>query len=130
MKKMATNAVVAGRISRILERNREMIRLSLQACAHCALCAESCFMFQASGGDPGYTPSYKAINSIGTIYRKKGKLSDSEYRTVSELAWNRCVLCMRCYCPVGISVPSLIACARNVCREQGVFRAYDGERNA
>ncbi|HUI69058.1 MAG TPA: (Fe-S)-binding protein [Spirochaetia bacterium] len=130
MNEPVESAIVAGRIARILERNKQMIKLSLQACAHCALCAESCFEFQASGGNPGYTPSYKAINSIGKIYRKRGKLSESEYRAVSDLVWNRCVLCMRCYCPVGISVPSLIACARNVCRERGVFRAYDGARNA
>jgi len=130
MNEPAISAIVAGRIARVLDRNKQMIKLSLQACAHCALCAESCFKFQASEGDPGYTPSYKAINSIGKIYRKKGKLSESEYRAISDIVWNRCVLCMRCYCPIGISVPSLIACARNVCRERGVFRAYDGARNA
>ncbi len=124
------SAITAQRIGRVLDRNRTLIRLSLQACAHCALCAESCFKFQESGGDPTYTPSYKAINSIGKIYRKKGRLSESEYREISELVWDRCVLCMRCYCPVGISIPSLIACARNVCREKGVFRTYDGAKNA
>ena len=130
MNESTKDAITAHRISRILTRNREMIQLSLQACMHCALCAESCFKFQSSGGDPGYTPSYKAINSIGKIYRRKGRLSEAEYREINELVWDRCVLCMRCYCPVGVSIPSLIACARSVCREKGVFRTYDGERNA
>ncbi|MGA2614009.1 MAG: (Fe-S)-binding protein [Spirochaetia bacterium] len=130
MSESTSRAIMAQRIGRILSRNGALIRLSLQACAHCALCAESCFKFQESGGDPAYTPSYKAINSIGKIYRKNGRLSESEYRAVSELVWDRCALCMRCYCPVGISIPSLIACARNVCRERGVFRTYDGTRNA
>ncbi|MGA2766579.1 MAG: (Fe-S)-binding protein [Spirochaetia bacterium] len=130
MKDDTAVAMVMHRITRVLDRNRGMIKLSLQACAHCALCAESCFKFQASGGDPRYSPSYKAINSIGRIFRKKGRLSESEYRTISDLVWNRCVLCMRCYCPVGVSIPSLIASARNVCRERGIFRTYDGERNA
>jgi len=115
------SAIVMHRIGRVLQRNRQMITLSLQACAHCALCAESCFKYVHSGRDPRFSPSYKAINTIGKIFRKKGRLSESEYQAVSSLAWESCALCMRCYCPVGISIPSLIACARSVCRERGIF---------
>ena len=118
------------RIARIVAKKEGLIRLSLQACAHCALCAESCFMFRQSGGDPTFTPSFKAINSIGKIWRKKGKLADAEYARIGELAWDKCVLCMRCYCPVGISIPSLIAAARAACRERGVQRTYDDRGNA
>jgi Fe-S oxidoreductase len=130
MNESTTNAMIAQRIGRVLHRNRRLITLSLQACAHCALCADSCFKYQHSGGDPGYSPSYKAINSIGKIYRRKGRLSESEYRAVSQLVWDRCALCMRCYCPVGISIPSLIACARSICRERGIFPSYDAARGA
>jgi Fe-S oxidoreductase len=108
------------RIARIVAEKEDLIRLSLQACAHCALCAESCFKFRQSGGDPTFTPSYKAINSIGKIWRKKGRLTEKEYERIGELAWDKCVLCMRCYCPVGISIPSLIAAARGACRELGM----------
>jgi Fe-S oxidoreductase len=107
-----------------------LIRLSLQACVHCALCAESCFKFRQSGGDPSYTPSYKAINSIGKIWRTRGRLSDEEYEDIRELVWDKCVLCTRCYCPVGISIPSLIAAARSACREKGVQRWHTTRRNA
>jgi Fe-S oxidoreductase len=124
-----TDARTAERIARILDKKRDMIRLSLQACVHCAICADSCFLFTQSGGDPTYTPSYKAINSIGKIFRRKGRLSDSEFEKVRELAWDKCVLCTRCYCPVGISIPSLIAAARGVCREKGVHRWYTTRRN-
>jgi Fe-S oxidoreductase len=118
------------RILHVVDRRRGMIRLSLQACAHCSLCADSCFKFRQSGGDPTYTPSYKAINSIGRIWKRRGRLSDAEYEAVRELAWDKCVLCMRCYCPIGISIPSLIACARSACREKGVQRLYTTRRNA
>ena len=118
------------RIARIVGKHEGMIRLSLQACVHCALCAESCFKFRQSSGDVTYTPSYKAINSIGTIWKKKGRLSPAEFERVRELAWDKCVLCMRCYCPVGISIPSLIAAARSACRERGVQRLYSARRNA
>ncbi len=126
----ASNAKTLGRIARILDRKKDMIRLSLQACAHCAMCADSCFKFRQSGGDPTYTPSYKAIHSIGRIWKSRGRLTDEEYEDVRELAWDKCVLCMRCVCPVGISIPSLIALARSACREHGVWRWHTTRRNA
>jgi len=126
----ASNAKTLGRVARILDRKKDMIRLSLQACAHCALCADSCFKFRQSGGDPTYTPSYKMIHSIGRIWRSRGRLTDDQYEDVRELAWDKCVLCMRCACPVGISIPSLIALARSACRERGVWRWHTTRRNA
>ncbi|MGD0725144.1 MAG: (Fe-S)-binding protein [Spirochaetia bacterium] len=130
MRGKTTEARTRERIARIVAKKEGLIRLSLQACAHCALCAESCFIYRQSGGDPTCTPSYKAINSIGKIWRKKGRLSEAEYARIGELAWNKCVLCMRCYCPVGINIPSLISAARGACRERGVLRTYDAKRNA
>jgi Fe-S oxidoreductase len=130
MRQFNTDARTLGRIARIVDGKKDMIRLSLQACVHCSLCSDSCFKFRQSGGDPTYTPSYKAINSIGRISRTRGRLSDDEYEDIRELAWDKCVLCMRCYCPVGISIPSLIAAARNACREKGVARWYTTGRNA
>jgi len=103
MRQTNTDAKTLARINRIVDSRKSMIRLSLQACAHCALCAESCFKFRQSGGDVSY---------------------------IRELAWDKCVLCMRCYCPIGISIPSLIAAARGACREKGVERWHTTRRNA
>jgi Fe-S oxidoreductase len=86
--------------------------LSFSACVHYAICADSCFMFRRSGGDPTYSPSYKVINSIGRIIVSRGRLTEAEWADAQDLAWNKCVLCMRCYCPIGISIPTLIARAR------------------
>jgi Fe-S oxidoreductase len=130
MSDQSIDAATLERISRVVDRKKDMIRLSLQACVHCSLCAESCFMYRQSGGDPTFTPAYKAINTIGKIAKSKGRLSDAEYERIRELAWDKCVLCMRCYCPIGISVPSLIAAARGACRERGVQRWYTTRRNA
>ena len=120
-----TDTNATERIVSILDRKKDMIKLSLSACVHCSICAESCFKFCSNKKDPTYTPAYKAINSIGLIYKKNGKLTEREYREISNLIWDKCVLCMRCYCPLGISIPSLIACARNICREKGIYRTYD-----
>ena len=103
---------------------RRMVRLSLSVCVHCAICADSCFMFRRSGRDPTYSPSYKAINSIGRIVAMRGKLSEAQWAEAKDLAWNKCVLCMRCYCPIGIDVPALIARARGACRKRGFYRSW------
>lgn len=127
MNNIAADKEAMDRIQKILEKKRDMIKLSLSACVHCSICSDSCFMFNSNKKDPTYTPAYKVINSIGKISRKKGKLSDREYQTIKDLIWDKCVLCMRCYCPLGISIPSLIACARSICREKGIYRTYDSE---
>ena len=106
-------------------RERRMVRLSLSVCVHCAICADSCFKFRGSGNDPTYSPSYKAINSIGLIHRRRERLSPAEWEQAKDLAWNKCVLCMRCYCPLGISIPTLIARARRACRAHGYERTWD-----
>ncbi|MBN2041112.1 MAG: (Fe-S)-binding protein [Spirochaetes bacterium] len=113
------------RIRRIINKKKGMIKLSLKVCVHCSICSESCFLYQSSRHDPTYTPSYKAINSIGRLYKKKGRVSEKEYDEIRELIWEKCVLCTRCYCPVGIDIPMLIASARSICREKGIFRTYD-----
>ncbi len=127
MNNIVTETAVSDRVGDILEKKKDMIKLSLSACVHCSICSDSCFMFNSNKKDPTYTPAYKVINSIGRIYKKKGKLSDSEYDKIKNLIWDKCVLCMRCYCPLGINIPSLIACARSICREKGVYRTYELE---
>jgi Fe-S oxidoreductase len=112
-------------IKQILKKKCNVIKLSLSVCVHCSICSDSCFLFKSHKNDPTYTPSYKTINSIGKIFKKNGMLSDKEYTDIAELIWQKCVLCTRCYCPVGISIPSLIATARSICREKGIYRTYD-----
>lgn len=120
-----TRAVDTTLIKELLEKNKGKMKLSLSVCAHCSLCAESCFLFNANNNDPKYMPSYKFINSIGKIYKKKGKVDRATLKEISVNIWERCVLCTRCYCPFGIDIPSMIALARKICRSQGVFRRYD-----
>jgi Fe-S oxidoreductase len=106
-------------------KQRKNMEVLLSVCASCGMCAESCFLYVNKDKDPTYMPSYKAIHSLGKMYRKKGKVSRAELEEMRELIWDKCVLCTRCYCPVGISIPSMIAWARSICRSQGVFKEYD-----
>ena len=112
-------------IKSILKQNRKQIKLGLAMCAHCSLCAESCFLFVSHDNDPEYMPSYKFINSIGKLYKKKGKVSMQALEEMRDLVFEKCVLCTRCYCPFGIDIPSLITLGRTVCRSQGLCLAYD-----
>ena len=109
----------------MLDKHKGKMKLSLSVCAHCSLCAESCFLFKAYNKDPKYMPSYKFIHSSGILYKKKGKVDRSMLEEISINIWKRCVLCTRCYCPFGIDIPSMIALARSICRSQDVFPRYD-----
>lgn len=112
----------------ILHRHRQKIKLSLQVCAHCGLCAESCFMFAANGGHYKYMPAYKMLNSMGVLYKKKGRVDRSRLAAIRDIVWKDCVLCTRCYCPMGIDIPHLLSLTRQICRSQDIYPDYTGKR--
>lgn len=112
------------KIREMLNRNKGKMKLLLSFCAHCGFCAESCFLYKGHGNDPKYIPAYKAINSLGKLYKKKGKVDRPLLEEIKEVIWRHCVLCGRCYCPLGVDIPSMIAMARTICRSQGVYGVY------
>ncbi len=127
MTKAVTNDIDIEAIRAILNTEKAKMKLWLKVCAHCSLCAESCFLYTTKGRDPKYMPSHKFINSIGTLYKKKGKVNREALEKIGDIVWNRCVLCMRCYCPFGIDIPEMIALGRKICRTQDIYRRYDEE---
>ncbi|QTA82787.1 alpha-helical ferredoxin domain-containing protein [Desulfonema limicola] len=120
----AVQSVDSKSIRKMLDQNKNT-EFFLSVCVSCGMCADSCFLYVNNNKDPSYMPSYKAVHSLGRLYRKKGKVSLKELEDMKDLIWNKCVLCTRCYCPVGISIPSMIAQARSICRSQGICREYD-----
>ncbi len=122
-----TNDIDTEAIKMTLDSEKNKMKLWLKVCAHCSLCAESCFLFTTKGRDPKYMPSHKFINSIGKLYKKKGKVSRKTLEEIGDIVWNRCVLCTRCYCPFGIDIPEMIALGRKICRTQDIYRKYDEE---
>lgn len=125
MEDLNNKAVDIKAINKILNKHQPKTKLSLKVCARCSLCAESCFLYVTKGKEPEYMPSYKIINTIGKLQKKKGKVKRQELEHMGKLLWDNCVLCTRCYCPVGIDIPSLISAGRSICRSQGVFREYN-----
>ena len=125
-----TNTIDTNKIGNLLKKQKKKMRLSLAVCAHCSLCAESCFMYLSHDKNPQYMPSHKFINSIGILYRKRGKVSRNSLEEMRDIVWKKCVLCMRCYCPFGINIPNMITLARSICRSQGVYPQYDNEQGS
>ncbi len=125
MDQMRTLKFDTAGVKKILQKNKSKMKFYLGMCAHCSLCAESCFLFNSHDKDPRYMPAYKFINSLGILYKKRGKISENTAEEIKLNIWERCALCTRCYCPFGIDIPSMIALARTIMRLQGVYPRYD-----
>ena len=125
MSELKTTPIDQKEIRRMLDQKKKKMKRLLSHCVHCSLCAESCFLFTAHHQDPQYMPSYKAIQSLGKLYRKRGTVDRDFLERIKKIVWRNCVLCRRCYCPIGIDLPSMIAFARSICRSQGVYPEMD-----
>jgi heterodisulfide reductase subunit C len=113
------------KIKELLNLKKGKMKRYLSHCAHCSLCAESCFLYMAHHKDPQYMPSYKAIYSLGRLYKNKGKVDRKLLTEMKGIVWRNCVLCGRCYCPIGIHIPSMITFARSILRSQEVYPQLD-----
>lgn len=119
-----TRPVDSEKIRALLDRKRPRMKACLTACARCTLCAESCFLFMAKDKDPRYMPSYKFIKTLGLLYRAKGRVTRAQLEVMKDLLWRHCVLCGRCYCPMGIDIPKILAFGRSILRSQGVYGVF------
>ncbi len=97
------------------------LRSWLSICSRCGLCADSCFFYLARDKDPEYSPAYKVKQTLGELFRKKGKVDREFLQTAAEVVWGRCTACRRCsmYCPFGIDIATMIATMRAICTAQG-----------
>lgn len=91
--------------------------LSMEHCAHCQTCADSCPIYEASGHNEVYRPTFRA-EVLRRLYFKYVKPGGGLYRRFQhgdiELNWTlmarllelsyRCTLCRRCAqsCPIGV----------------------------
>ncbi len=125
---MADNNTMQIDIARITEMlgQKKRMRVFLSICASCGFCADSCFLYR-NHKDPRYMPSYKAINSLGKLFKKKRNVTRQTLEEMSDLVYGRCVMCRRCYCPLGIDISGMISWARTICRTQGVYERYDSD---
>ncbi|MBW1988660.1 MAG: (Fe-S)-binding protein [Deltaproteobacteria bacterium] len=93
----------------------------LSLCAHCGMCADSCFLYRISDRDPTQVPAYKIQSTLGEIVKRKGKVDNAFMRRAMEYAWARCTCCNRCglYCPHGIDMGVMFSYLRGLLYQQG-----------
>ncbi|MBQ4616114.1 MAG: 4Fe-4S dicluster domain-containing protein, partial [Mailhella sp.] len=96
-------------------------RTWLEICAHCSLCADSCFFYKANNRDVEQTPSYKINTTLGEMVRRNGKVDTEFMIRAMDIAWGKCTCCNRCgnYCPHGIDVGVMMSYLRGVLYSQG-----------
>jgi len=118
------NEIDHAYIRSLLDQKKTQMHMMLLCCSRCSNCAESCFLY-ANTRDASYIPSHKVFFSLGKLYHAKGKIERRDLENMVDTIWNKCVLCDRCYCPIGLKIPEMISLARSICRSQGVYKTYD-----
>ena len=93
----------------------------LEICAHCGMCAESCYIYMVNNKDPKQVPSYKIQSTLGEIVKRGGKVSNEFMRMCMDTAWAKCSCCNRCamYCPFGIDMGIMFGYLRGILYGQG-----------
>ncbi|BBO78110.1 hypothetical protein DSCW_55270 [Desulfosarcina widdelii] len=100
---------------------KSRIRTWLEICAHCGMCADSCFLYLINDCDPEQVPAYKIQSTLGEIIRRKGDVDNAFMRKTMEVAWAKCTCCNRCgmYCPHGIDMGIMFGYLRGLLYGQG-----------
>jgi Fe-S oxidoreductase len=101
--------------------SKSRIKTWLEICAHCGMCADSCFLYMANDNDPEQVPSYKIQSTLGEIVKRKGDVDNAFMRKVMDTAWSKCTCCNRCgtFCPFGIDMGVMFGYVRGLCFSQG-----------
>lgn len=96
-------------------------RTWLDICAHCGMCAESCFLYTANDKKPEQIPSYKIQSTLGKMVRDPDSVTTDFMIHCMEVAWSRCTCCNRCalYCPHGIDTGVMVSYMRGLLFKQG-----------
>jgi len=112
-------------IEAMLKSRKHLHRL-VKSCLACGACRDSCFVY-CNSGDIKKSPAAKIDASLGLLFRKKGSLTKDQVKEVERIVFHDCLLCRRCYCPMGIDIPGMIAFTRSICRSQGLDGRKDIE---
>jgi Fe-S oxidoreductase len=92
------------------------LKVYLETCVHCGLCAEACHTYLSRNKDPDYAPVAKVKDTLWEMARKKGKVDKDFLRNAARIAYLECGACRRCsmYCPFGIDIAYLIMTVRRI----------------
>jgi Fe-S oxidoreductase len=100
---------------------KSRLKTWLEICAHCGMCAESCFLYLTDDRNPEQVPSYKIQSTLGELVKRQGQVDNEFMRYCMDTAWSKCTCCNRCalYCPFGIDMGVMFGYLRGLCYSQG-----------
>lgn len=108
------------------------LKLWLDICARCALCAPGCHFYQ-SDPRPEHVPAYR-LKPLIEVLRRKETIDDEVLQRLCDVDYGTCTMCQRCtlYCPYGIGIAFLVRVARSIAVSQGLTPPglAAGSRNA
>jgi Fe-S oxidoreductase len=102
------------------------LKIYLETCVHCGLCAEGCHTYLSRDKDPLFAPVAKVKRTLWELVKRDGKVSPETLREMARIAFTECGACRRCsmYCPFGIDISYLIMQVRRICHLLGVVPLY------
>ena len=102
------------------------LKVYVDTCAHCGLCAEACHTYLSRDKDPMFSPVAKVKNTLWELVKRKGNVDGEAIRNMARIAFTECGACRRCsmYCPFGIDIAYLILVVRRICSLLGVVPQY------
>jgi len=102
------------------------LKVYLQTCVHCGLCAEACHFYLSHDKDPRFSPVGKVKQTLWEIVKRKGRVDGEFIKNCSRIAHTECNVCRRCsmYCPFGIDMAYLLLLVRRICALLGVVPQY------
>ena len=96
-------------INRVLtEECAARLRIYLDTCVHCGLCADSCQSYLSRDRDPDFAPVAKVKDTLWQMVRRKGKVDGEFLRNAARIAYLECGACRRCNshkCVAAAAVP-------------------------
>ena len=126
-----TKALAPERIEQVVNQvltkeTRARLKVYLDTCVRCGLCAEACHTYLSRDRDPLFSPVGKVKNTLWELVRRKGKVDGAFVRQMSRIVFTECAVCRRCsmYCPFGIDIAYLLLVVRRMCNLLGVVPRY------
>jgi len=114
-------------IQRVLKKeSAARLKVYLQTCVHCGLCADACHTYLSRDKDPDFAPVAKVKDTIWEMVKRKGRVSPEFIKKAARIAFTECGACRRCsmYCPFGIDIAYLMMTVRRICALLGVVPQY------
>jgi Fe-S oxidoreductase len=102
------------------EKTNARLKMWLEICAHCGLCADTCHFYLANDKDPKMIPAVKG-KKVLEAFKKKGKIDEKFLEDFYWTVYGECTMCRRCtmFCPFGIDIATITSTGRGLCVSQG-----------